>query len=260
MNVNSTTLSSLDPALIEQLKASLEEPLFEKLNGSLFIDQDRLQRLERENRILRELRRLDLLEKYGPSAEKLSDEQLELLELEPGVSGGEVQAESEREQLQLPLKKARNHPGRQELPAHLPRREQIIACAPEQCVCASCGRDTVVIGYESSEQLDVEPAKYFVRVSKREKRACKACEEQGVQCAPLPPRIIEKGLASDRVVVDTVVSKYADYLPLYAAPGIKWSMPGGRLCRSNEAAPLSRLCYARHSLKDVAASQSAEEV
>jgi transposase len=54
-----------------------------------------------------------------------------------------------------------------------------------------------------------------VRVSKREKRACKACEEQEVQCVPLPPRIIEKGLASDRVVVDTVVSKYADYLPLY---------------------------------------------
>jgi transposase len=54
-----------------------------------------------------------------------------------------------------------------------------------------------------------------VRVTKREKRACKACEEQGVQSAPLPPRIIEKGLASDRVVVDTVVSKYADHLPLF---------------------------------------------
>src|SRR6266550_4730787 len=39
--------------------------------------------------------------------------------------------------------------------------------------------------------------------------------DQGVQCAPLPPRIIEKGLASDRVVIDTVVSKYADHLPLY---------------------------------------------
>jgi hypothetical protein len=32
-------------------------------------------------------------------------------------------------------------------------------------------------------------------VTKREKRACKDCEEQGVQSAPLPPRIIEKGLA-----------------------------------------------------------------
>jgi transposase len=68
----------------------------------------------------------------------------------------------------------------------------------------------VLIGYETSEQLDVEPAKYFVRVTKREKRACKGCEEQGVQSAPLPARIIDKGLASDRVVIDTVVSKYAD--------------------------------------------------
>jgi transposase len=29
------------------------------------------------------------------------------------------------------------------------------------------------------------------------------------------PTGLEKGLASDRVVIDTVVSKYADHLPLY---------------------------------------------
>ncbi len=29
------------------------------------------------------------------------------------------------------------------------------------------------------------------------------------------PRIVEKGLASDRVVIDTVVAKYCDHLPLY---------------------------------------------
>jgi transposase len=73
------------------------------------------------------------------------------------------------------------------------------------------------------ERRDVEPAKYFVRVTKREKRACKACEEQGVQSAPLPARIIDKGLASDRVVIDTVMSKYADHVPIYAAPGIMQS-------------------------------------
>jgi len=42
-----------------------------------------------------------------------------LLELEPGVSSAEVEDESQREQLQLPLKAARMHPGRQELPADL---------------------------------------------------------------------------------------------------------------------------------------------
>ena len=50
----------------------------------------------------------------------------------PGVSSAEVQAESERAQLELPLKKARKHPGRQELPADLPRIEQIVACTPKR--------------------------------------------------------------------------------------------------------------------------------
>ena len=104
--------------------------------------------------------------------------------MEPGVSSAEVQAESERGQLKLPLKAAKKHPGRQELPAHLPRIEKIIACTPEQCVCGNCGKENSVIGYEKSEQLDVKPAEYFVVVTKREKRACKDCEEQGVECAP----------------------------------------------------------------------------
>ena len=33
--------------------------------------------------------------------------------------------------------------------------------------------------------------------------------------AELEPRIVDKGLASDRVVVETVVAKYCDHLPLY---------------------------------------------
>ena len=63
----------------------------------------------------------------------------------------------------------------------------------------------MVIGHDVSEQLDVEPAKYFVVVTKREKRVCKHCEEAGVVAALAPERIIEKSLVSDRVVIDTVV-------------------------------------------------------
>jgi transposase len=212
---NFSSLKSLDPGLVSQLKVTLPESLFEKLNGSLSLDQERLKFAEYKIRVLEERLRLVRIEKYGPGSEKLSDAQLELLELEPGVSSAEVEAESRRGQLTLPLKTVRKHPGRQQLPTDLPRTEQIIACRAEQCICGACGKETVVIGYEQSEQLDVEGAKYFVRVTKREKRACKSCEEQGVQCAPLPVRIIEKGMASDRVIIDTVVSKYADHVPLY---------------------------------------------
>ncbi len=38
--------------------------------------------------------------------------------------------------------------------------------------------------------------------------------------APLPARIIDKSLVSDRVIVDTIVGKYADHNPLYRQSGI----------------------------------------
>jgi transposase len=171
---------------------------------------------------LEEQLRLQRIKKYGPGSEKLNDAQLRLLDLEPGVSSAEVQAESEREPLPAPAKqpRSRQHPGRQELPAGLPRVERVIVCTPEQCTCKACGQATAVIGYDVSEQLDVEPAKYFVVVTKREKRACKRCEEGGVAAAPAPERIIEKSLVSDRVVIDTVVAKYSDHLPLYRQSAI----------------------------------------
>jgi transposase len=176
-----------------------------------------LQWAELKIQVLEERLRLELIAKYGPASEKLNDAQLELLQLEPGVSSVEVQAESERapEPALSSGWPRRKHPGRQQLPADLPRREKILACTPEQCTCRACGKETTVIGYEQSEQLDVEPAKYFVLVTKREKRACGFCKESGVVTAALPARIIDKSLASDRVVIDTVVAKYSDHLPLY---------------------------------------------
>ena len=151
-------------------------------------------------KVLEERLRLQRIAKYGAGSEKLSDEQLDLLELEPGVSTVEVEAESKRGPLPPQGKTSLRHPGRQTLPAELPRVEQIVCCPTEQCVCSSCGQATKVIGHEESEQLDVEPAQYFVRVTRREKRACKRYEENGVVMAPLPPRIVAKGLTCELAV------------------------------------------------------------
>jgi transposase len=217
-----TSSTSSELELIEQLKQQLAGPLFAAVSdqfsnfqNTVLSYQNKLQYAELKIQVLEERLRLVRIAKYGPGSEKLSDAQLELLELEPGVSSAEVQAESERPAVQPSTKTKRQHPGRQELPATLARVERILKCRPEQCVCKGCGKETVVIGYEESSQLDVEPAKYFVLISKREKRACKSCEEQGVVSAPLPPRIIEKCLVSDQIVIDTVVSKYCDHQPLY---------------------------------------------
>jgi transposase len=216
--------SSLSSDLLEQLKEQLPESLFATVSGAiaayekqLDTKSNELQYARLKIQLLEEKLRLQRIAKYGPGSEKLSNLQLELLEFEPGVSNVEVTAESERDALPPTpeKKKRRKHPGRQTLPADLPRVERVIACTPEQCICGNCGTGTKVIGYEVSEVLEVKPAEYFVEVTKREKRACKKCEEQGVAMAPLPVRIIDKSLVSDRIIIDTIVGKYADHNPLY---------------------------------------------
>jgi transposase len=229
---SSITPLPLDPELLEAFIEKLPPEVVEQLTNNWHKQSQTLARVERENRLLRELLRHMRLEKYGPASERLNDEQLELLEQEPGVSQREVEAESERAQLTLPLKAAKQRPARQALPTQLPRIEQIIGCAQQDCICASCGREKVLIGYETAEQLDVEPLKYFVRVTKREKRACPHCPQQGVKCAPLPARIIDKSLASDRLIIETIVSKYADHLPLYRQSAILERDTGVELSRA----------------------------
>jgi transposase len=129
--------------------------------------QNQLAWAELKIQVLEARLRSQRIQKYGPASEKLSSEQLELLEWEPGVSRFEVQAEGQREPLPASSKRERprKHPGRQELPAGLPRVERVLACTAAQCTCAACGKPTEVIGYDVSEQLDVEPAQYFVVVT-----------------------------------------------------------------------------------------------
>src|ERR1035437_1634837 len=88
--------TSSELEFIEQLKRQLAEPLFTAVSGKLESYQNRLQFAELKIRVLEERLRLVRIAKYGRGSEKFSDAQLELLELEPGVSNVEVQAESEQ--------------------------------------------------------------------------------------------------------------------------------------------------------------------
>jgi transposase len=170
--------------------------------------------------VLEEKLRQQRIRMLGPNSETLNNLQLELLaDEEPSATSEEVAAEAQREPLtRKPAQERKRHPGRERLPENLPRKEKIIRCQDQTC--RTCGQETSIIGYDESEQLDVEPARYFVQVILREKRACRSCEQSTVTMAPLEERIVEKGLASDNVVIDVVVSKYCDHLPLYRQAAI----------------------------------------
>lgn len=55
--------------------------------------------------------------------------------------------------------------------------------------------------------------RFFVHRHIRPQYACRACES--VTAAPVPPAVIDGGLAAPDLLAWVAVSKYADHLPLY---------------------------------------------
>ncbi len=113
----------------------------------------------------------------------------------------------------------RRKPGRKPLPASLPREEVVHDIPEEEKKCSCCGSPLVRIGQETSEKLDIEPARMKVIRHIRPKYACKECEgaqsEHPVKIAPVPAQIIEKGIATPGLLAFILVSKFCDAIPFY---------------------------------------------
>jgi len=119
LSVSKTELSDREREALRGLEPCLQQKILDALQPSssrVAGLEEKLRLAELENRYLRELLRRERLAKYGPSSEKLSDAQLALLELEPGVHPAEIEAESLRQPLDLTLRPPRDksaaHPGR----------------------------------------------------------------------------------------------------------------------------------------------------
>jgi transposase len=177
------------------------------------------------------------LKLWGPKSEKLSPAQKQLLLAEVSLSAAEVEQEAERPEPQkaAPGPKAKiprpRHPGREPLPAHLERREVILPCHPRDCRCEQCGAERPVIGYEMREELGCEPAKFFVRVIKREKRGSHCLSEQGVITAPAPAQIVPKGKLSNEFIIEVLAQKYQQHQPIYRQQAVLADNHGIELSR-----------------------------
>jgi hypothetical protein len=107
--------------------------------------KSRLQYAELKIRVLEEQLRLMCVEKYGAGGEKLYHVQMKLFDLGPRVGEATVLGECECAPVRRSINGSCKHPGRQELPANLPRVERALPRAPDQRVCNRCGKETVVI-------------------------------------------------------------------------------------------------------------------
>lgn len=186
-----------DPALLQEMLRTLL-----RQQSELHAENDKLRLLiQRFSR-----------HQFGRRSEQLTDEQLQLglEDLEQTVAENQAAQEAAQPKAgQTRSRPARNHGA---LPAHLPRYEVLVDAAPGNCPC--CGGTMHRIGEVCTEQLDIVPAQLRVRVTRRPRYACRACE-QAVVSAPAPARPIDGGMPTEAMMVHVLVSKFCDSLPLY---------------------------------------------
>jgi transposase len=168
-------------------------------------------RLEVENRYLELKLRAALGKLFGTSSEKMSPDQLALAFGVDSVAPESPEAEAEVEEVAASRKKRKLKPRSERLPADLPVEEVVIE--PEEVLAEP--ESFKRIGEEVVEELDVVPTKFFKRRIIRPKYVRIADRTQPPVVAPAPKRIIENSYASAGLLVNIVLAKYCDHLPLY---------------------------------------------
>ena len=157
------------------------------LLARLVTRDQRIELLEEENRWLKS--RL-----FGRSSEKSA-----AADLSPNqqwlFNEAEVLVEAPKAATVMVPAHERKKRGRKKLPASLPRVEVIHDLSDAEKICPTDGTVLERIGQESSEQLEIVPAKIRVIRHIRPQYACPCCRT-GVKIAPVPRALFPKSIAS----------------------------------------------------------------
>ena len=220
-----------DTVLAERDTARTERDLVREERDAAQVEIDKLRLL------IRQLQR----GRFGRRSEKLDPDQLQLglEDLEQTIAAAEAAQEEEaaRSSTPRPPRVRRRNLG--DLPAHLPRVEVLVDVVDKSCPC--CGGTLHVIGEDTSEMLDIVPAQLRVKVIRRPRYGCRACEEAVVQ-APAPERPITGGMATEALLAHVLVAKFSDHLPLYRQAQI-FARQGIALDRSTLCDWVGRACW-----------------
>jgi transposase len=132
----------------------------------------------------------------------------------------------------------RDEHGRGPLPEHLERREVVHDLTEAEKLCPCCGRPRRCIGEQAAEQLDLEPARFFVLRTLKKSYACVHCDpaavpaEQRIRTAgPAQVGPVAKGLCGPGLLAHCVTAKFADHTPVHRLAG-QLGRSGVRLAES----------------------------
>lgn len=167
------------------------------------------------NQLQQSLWRVAQLEKqiYGPSSERCVEETFSkeqvLMSLFPAPA-----PPAATQDVLVPLDDKKSEPRPRRQPAVKVLETVSERIEPAEKICSHCGKAKCEIGCEKSERFEYVPAKIIRHEILRPKLAC-PCGESGVSIAPLPPQLVEQGMAAPGLIAHLLLSKYDDHLPLY---------------------------------------------
>ena len=191
--------------------------------------REQVSTLQRENSLLRQ--KIDALCRrvFGHSSEKIDAAQLELLlQLVKSEATSEQPAALEKVPAAARPRKEKSP----RVPENLPVIEEVIE--PSEVI--GQPEQWRLIGQEVSEQLDYEPARFLRRRVIRKKYVHVTDPDRAPILAPLPEKLLERGVAGPGLLAHILVSKYCDHLPLYRqeqifAQRFKINLPRATLAR-----------------------------
>ncbi len=131
-------------------------------------------------------------------------------EQEPSDSSSDDSHESNKHRGKK--KRRGKHPGRNPLPADLERVPQYNGIPADQRRCPECGVEMKSLGVTHCEHLDIIPAK--VVVVHRTDEALKCPLDGTIVSARPPPRIVEKGVLGNRLIVEATADKFLEHQPI----------------------------------------------
>ena len=120
---------------------------------------------------LTELLRIHRYRQFGNKSEKISADQLSIFN-EADLPKNVAAIVAAEEEIQVASYMRKQSPGRKPLPANLPREQRIYDLQDDEKICL-CGYMLSHITDETSEQLEIIPAKVYVIAHVRKKYACK---------------------------------------------------------------------------------------
>ena len=194
-------------SILKLQKKKIQQKAEEAAQQGLRLSESKqeIQSLLESNRLLTEQLARVRQEQFGASSEQIDS-------LSPDNAVPSKAAEKPDPVIKKP--RLVSNVGRKPLPVHLPREDVPCDLTVAEQKCEHCDQQMQFVGEESTERLELIPAKLVVKRFLAKKYVCRCCNKFVV--SPIPKSAIPgSSFGSPSVLADIVVNKYQFALPLH---------------------------------------------